>query len=373
MSTFPLDLIKRFEKGALLSATDHDSNLANIEDAVNSLSGITNPDNRIVGLAEVQTGNRSGLFAHVDENGNRLFTDPAYFNNHPVYRNIAYTIIDGQDMIRIPKFYYKVGTVPTGTDMAGKKAWWISDQPATGFTLHPAFYDGATEIDYFYIGAYECVDDPSSTGVKAASLIDKAPLASIDFPTMKSRCSARNINGVDGFHLWDIYELAAIQMLCLIECGSPDVQSVLGAGNVNAGAAVNTGSSTATWRGISELWGNVWHFTDGIQIDTNNLLQLANPQTGTLENTSTTMSGADGWVFSFYNELSEIFLPESVFSDEANATYSDYFWAPDLTEQNICYHGGSWGYGLRDGLFFLFLRHVESNSHASVGGRLAKK
>jgi hypothetical protein len=99
MSTFPLNLIKRSEKGTPLSATDHDSNLADIEDAVNSLSGITIPGNRIVGLAEVQTGNISGLFAHIDENGNRLFPDPAYFNNHPVYRNIAYTKIDNQDMI----------------------------------------------------------------------------------------------------------------------------------------------------------------------------------------------------------------------------------------------------------------------------------
>ncbi|HSH51866.1 MAG TPA: hypothetical protein VK982_09120 [Bacteroidales bacterium] len=367
-----IDGIKTFTESPIVPTPTTDFQAVSkkyVDEQVNKVS----PDNRIIGLAEVQTGNRSGLFAHVDENGNRLFPDPAYFNNHPVYRNITYTIIDDQDMIRIPKFYYKVDTVPAGADMAGKKAWWISDQPATGFTLHPAFYDGATEIDYFYVGKYECVDDPDSTGVKAGSLLGKSPLVSIDFPAMKNRCAARNTAGVEGFHLWDIYELGAIQMLCFIEVGSPDVQSVIGSGNVNSASAVNTGGTDAVWRGIYEFWGNVWHMVDGLQVDTANLLQLVNPESGVLEDTTVTMSEADGWVTVFYDNFPAIFLPESVAPVTEDATYADHFWAPDLTEQNVCYHGGGWANGLSSGLFYLDLRNVASYSHTSIGGRLAKK
>lgn len=339
-----------------------------VDDKINKIS----PSNKIIGLAEEQKGNRSGLFAWIDENGNRLFPDPAYFNNHPIYRNIIPVVVDGQSMIRIPKFYYKVNAAPSGSDLAGKVAWWISDIPVEGFELHPAFYDGSTEIDHFYLGAFECVDDPSSPGVKAASLLNKDPFVNIDFSTMKARCSARNTGGVEGFHLWNIYELSAVQMLCLIESGSPDVQAVFGVGNANTSAALKTGQTDAEWRGVYELWGNVWHMVDGLEFNSSNLMQIIDPNTGDLEDTTVTLGEGNGWVDSFNSELYPVFIPENLVSGEFDCTYSDYVYSPQLTEQNICYHGGRWTYGAGAGLFCLYLGNVASDSGA-VGGRLAKK
>jgi hypothetical protein len=85
------------------------------------------------------------------------------------------------------------------------------------------------------------------------------------------------------------------------------------------------------------------------------------------------MSGANGWITVFYDNFPAIFLPESVAPVTEDATYADYFWAPELTEQNVCYHGGHWAYGLSSGLFYLSLNSVASNSSALLGGRLAKK
>jgi len=49
------------------------------------------------------------------------------------FGDISNVTIDSQAMVKIPKFYAKQGTVAAGADQAGKKAWWVSDQPVSGF------------------------------------------------------------------------------------------------------------------------------------------------------------------------------------------------------------------------------------------------
>jgi len=56
---------------------------------------------------------------------------------------------EGQVMVEIPKFWYRhtyVGTTHT---------WDVSPVPLAGFSVHPAFLSGTTELDYVYYGAYE--------------------------------------------------------------------------------------------------------------------------------------------------------------------------------------------------------------------------
>ena len=189
--------------------------------------------------------------------------DAAYFSKTYPWSDIRTETVDGQSMVWIPKFYYRVHTPTTGA-YAGKKCWEIVDSAVPGFAVHPAFVKAGSEIPGFYVGAYECSVDANDSN-KAASIIGKSPLVSIDFPTMQTSCAARNTGGQSGWHLWNIYELAAIQMLCLIELGTPDVQTAIGSGNSASSAAVATGSTNAKWRGISELWGNVWHMVDGLK------------------------------------------------------------------------------------------------------------
>lgn len=56
---------------------------------------------------------------------------------------------DGNVMIEIPKFYYRVTRAGTQT------TWALSPSPLAGFTVHPAFVKDGVEVDYRYYGAYD--------------------------------------------------------------------------------------------------------------------------------------------------------------------------------------------------------------------------
>lgn len=328
----------------------------------------------IVGIAMVTSGGGAGSWQNIDADGNNISPDASYFNNHPVYGGIEDATIDSQSMVKIPKFYMKVGTVASG-DQAGKKAWWISDSPVSGFSLDPAFMDAGVEIDQFYYGKYEATNDG---GTKAGSVSGVVPLVSIDFPTMQTRCNARNTGGVDGFHMATIHELSAVQMLCLIENGGPDVQSSIGLGNVSSSAAVNTGASNATWRGIYELWGNTRCMIDGAQFDAANQIKVFDQNgNNTYVSTGVTLGAASGWITGTHDDagagydLGAMFLGKTTDGTEGNGSFGDYQYTPN-TSVNVCYHGGNWGIGSRAGLFCLFLSNVASSSSTDYGSRLAK-
>lgn len=75
---------------------------------------------------------------------------------------------NGQVMVEIPKFYYKVVPLKLDriTDGKGfhlrKAEYYISQRPIEGFKIHPAFTITGEEHDYIYIGAYEgCLYDVS--------------------------------------------------------------------------------------------------------------------------------------------------------------------------------------------------------------------
>lgn len=56
---------------------------------------------------------------------------------------------DGNVMVEIPKFYYRVERSGTET------TWKVSPTPLAGYTLHPAFVKDGTEVNFRYYGAYD--------------------------------------------------------------------------------------------------------------------------------------------------------------------------------------------------------------------------
>jgi hypothetical protein len=330
----------------------------------------------VVGIAQVSTGGGGGSWARVDADGNDKATDAAYWNNHPVIGAITDVTVDGQAMVQIPKFYYKVGAAPAGSAHAGQKCWWVTDQPMTGFTLHPAFMDGGTEIDHVYVGKYQGANDG---GTKLGSVAGTTPLVSIDFPTMQSRANARNTGGVSGFRLWSIYELAAIQMLALIEVGGADMQALIGQGRVSASSAANVDASDvaqATWRGIVGLWGNVWQMCDGLKLQDGQLRVWDRQGNRTWVDTGVTVQSS-GWVVSVLDQAGsgwdfrDLFVAASTNGTEGNGTFGDYQYS-SATAERVCCSGGYWSRGSNAGLFYLHLYHAPSYSSTSLGGRLAK-
>lgn len=329
---------------------------------------------QIIGIVCTATGGGAGTWQRVDENFNAITTTAATFNNHPTYAGVVAQTIDGQAMMKVPKYYLKTGTVPSGT-YAGKRYWMVSDQPVSGFSVHPAFMNAGAQIDQFWVGKYQGTNDG---GTKLGSAAAVTPLVSIDFPTMQARANARNTGGVTGFGLWNIYQLSAIQTLALIEIGGSDSQTLVGQGHVSGSSALATDNATvaqATWRGIVGLWGNVWQMVDGLQTDASSKYKIWDKNgnktyqttslTAPTSNYPVTMATATGTDY----DLATVFAAETTNATAGNGTYGDYFYQ---AANCVAYHGGLWSTGAYAGLFYLYVGDAASYSNTRIGGRLAK-
>ena len=315
-------------------------------------------------------GKALGNWQRIDAEGNSIAPAAGDFDAHPTYAGIADEVIDGQHLVRVPAFYYRAGAVPTG-EHAGKKALWVSPEPAPGFELHPAFRHDGAELAQFHVGKFQGTPDGDD---KLGSQPGLKPLASINFPTMQARAAARG----EGWMLWSIYQLAAIQALLLIELGTPDAQQAIGDGNVNGGGVRAVDDETvaqATWRGIVGLWGNVWQMVDGLQTDASSKYMIWDKNgnktykttslTAPASNYPITMATATGTDY----DLATVFAAETTNATAGNGTYGDYFYQ---SPSCVAYHGGHWSNGANAGLFFLNAPAAASHSNTNIGGRLAK-
>ena len=210
----------------------------------------------VIGVQMTATGGNGGTWAHIDAAGAVLGTQlvTSNFNSHAVFGGMTDVTIDGQAMVKVPKFYFKVGT-----SAAGKPAWWISDVPAAGFAVHPAFMNAGVEVAQFYYGKYQCGFD----GTKMLSTSGHLPTVSRTTVQFAADAAARNTAGVTGFMMHSFWQLSAIQMLYLIENKTMDSQTKTGSGVTGVLGNVENGS--ANYRNIIGLWGNAGQWLDGFK------------------------------------------------------------------------------------------------------------
>lgn len=331
-----------------------------------------------VGVVLVETGGGAGVWDRVDLDGNPINCPPGYFSSRPEYSNsMAATTIDNQSMVNLNKFHYATFQL-TGGPYEGKWARVINKNAFAGSKVHPAFLNASgVEIDQFYVGAYEAYDDGGS---KAGSTNNKKPLVSINFTAMVDRCNARNTAGVTRFQLIDIYQLAAIQYLALVEMGHPDAQAALGRGNVDApsgGSAMDTGCTNAIWHAIHELWGNTWCMIQGMENRDGVIWVWKNDGSRSYVNTGRSLPDS-GWVEDMHvasgsgYDLGALFIPAESGPEFESGSWSDYVYVTKDGNTKVCYHGGSWYGGSRYGLFTLDLANGAAYSGTARGGRLAK-
>ena len=328
-----------------------------------------------IGVVLVQTGGGAGVWDRVDLDGNPVACPPGYFSSRSEYL-LNTSAIDNQCMVQINKFHYANLLLAEGP-YVGKRARFINKASFTGSQVHPAFYNtSGVGINQFYVGGFEGYDDGGS---KVGSTNNKAPLVSIDFTTMLDRCAARNVGGVTGFSLINIYQLAAVQMLALIEMGAPDAQTILGRGNCDSpiGTAMQTGYTNAIWRAIHELWGNVWIGVQGIE-NRDGVLWVWNKNGNqSFVNTGVALP-VSGWIIDMSVDLGTgfdlgaLFIPGTTSANSASGSWSDYFWVVKDGTTKICYHGGSRDSGSLAGLFSLSLSLPASLANSTLGCRLAK-
>lgn len=319
----------------------------------------------------------------IDVAGDALPISPV-FTTHPVYAGITENVIDGQRMIRFPKCFVSRATLSKGA-FIGKDARGVSDIALPGYELHPAFLakDGVTALDELWIGKYQASADGSA---KAASKSGVSPLVSINFPTMQTRCTARNTGGVAGFHLWNVHEWSLVQLLMLIEYAGTDMQTLVGRGHVdNSPSGVQTVDHAnvlqASWRGLTGIWGNIWQMVDGIRGGQNtNKFRLdmgkgfvdttvATCNTSLNPNKMLNAAGA-GW------SMKHLFVgdPDGKAASSEAAAYPDTQWhyANSTSYEYVAYAGGYCSLASAAGLFYLSINDAPAYSASYLGGRLAK-
>ena len=234
------------------------------------------------------------------------------------YNEIESVTIDGCSMVKIPKFYFLY------QNQLNTHRWWISKTPFTiegigTAKVHSGFIYNGIIKDQFYIGAYLGHNDSNKLG----STSGVAPLTNKTGFEFKAMAEARNINGVSGFSIINIYQLAAIQMLMLINLGTPDVQAAIGTGSISG----NNGSTNAVWHGIYELWGRGYQEFLGVSSNYGiyELWQDAGNETYYITNVLGQVGSDSHYIADIDSRLAQkgLFLANSITTTQANSMISD--------------------------------------------------
>lgn len=326
---------------------------------------------QVVGVEMTTTGGPGGVWNHIDEAGNAIATPTkSWFDAHPVWGGMQDVVVDGQQMVEIPKFYYKVGT-----SSSGNPARWISDQPLAGFTVMSAFEISSGEASAFQVGKYQA----SESGGKLQSVPGVKPLVSTTLTDFIAKAMARNAAGVAGFRLWHYDMWLAVQWLYLVENATMDSQAKTGEGRVNASSAASVDAADvaqATYRGIVGLWGNVWQWMDGVRTNGNVIERRDYDAAGwstTGENApGGSSSGSTQYPITFRLTGDEQFIADTFSTSNDNtATLPDYrLWRTG--EPHYPFVGGYWSSGAGAGLWYVHCYYSASNAYSRFGGRLAR-
>jgi hypothetical protein len=329
-------------------------------------------------------------------------------------------------MVRIPKTYVKFEY----EDPYWR--WWISPTPATGFSLHPAFYqrdNHAAATNQIYVGAYTA----SASGGTTAANSTYNTLKSTDWTGLKltSKSGVKNLTGDGsssgtmaqfetaataigtGWGLTNFHTLNLMQLLFYIEYASFDSQTKVGPGRTNSASTLASGGASAyeasngtssgttdvqavSWRGIENLWGNIWQFIPGYNTTDTEHHILNRDGTGTVADVLTAgnyeavtspiplngtsyKSGTDGGDYCHgyisalardaSNVLSLSFVPDALVG--ISSTYlTDYFYSHDVGQTGILRSGGHWASAGYAGIGCRNSGDRSSNSNAAIGGRI---
>lgn len=338
---------------------------------------------------------------------------------------------NGQVMVEIPKFYYRVvplKTEPIGDSVGGKhlrKAnYYISATKYEGFKTHPLFVkpDGI-ERDKAYVSAYEgCIYDVSesayilddaqiadftaTTGDKLCSIAGAKPASGLTQNLTRENSEILAVNRGSGWHSMDVKAASAVQLLFMIEYATLNSQNVIGKGvadkesgtgnkseitgatsslgNASGMASGTNGLVSVSYRGIENFWGNIWKFTEGLTLWGDGTLRGGQPYICDdytfVENTKTgytaakfTVSNTSNYIsaFGYDPDFDWLFLPSECVNADSNYPVGDYTWTTsNLNDYRISLLGASWLGGVRAGAFCWDLDSGAGFRSRYIGARL---
>lgn len=333
---------------------------------------------------------------------------------------------NGQVMVYQPKFYYKVEPLKLEPIVDGegyhirKANYYISETPRDGFKLHPAFKDeNGNELEYYLISAYEAslYDVSESTYIlddaqvadfsadKICSIANAKPISGLTQNLTRSNCEKLATNRGTRWHNMTIQIASAEQLLFMIEYGKMNAQEAIGKGVVNKASgegneSINTGSTSnlgnasgaasgtdglvsIAYRGVENLWDNIWSWIDGINIwgdgtkkggipyITNKLSFVENTKTD-YNSVGFTTSGTNGYIsaMGYGNPDYDWVFFASETTGNSTLPVGDYqYYTANLNGYRVARLGGDWSSGLGAGLFYWVLLNSSSNRGRYVGGR----
>lgn len=216
-----------------------------------------------------RVGKSAGFIAPVPYFSEMTDTPSSPFDTLSPWKDMTVSTIDGNSVVSIPKFYYKI----TKNATTNKLRILVSNDPIPGFHVSPAHRDrGNGEKDVVYVGRYHSGDDyMSKSGVIPISRITRA----------RGRAGVHSLG--NDYWQFDFSMLVTIWLLYLVEFANWNSQLQIGYGCGNSSSKENTGSTdtmpyhTGTmqtakttygvgiqYRYIEDPWANVFDWCDGI-------------------------------------------------------------------------------------------------------------
>lgn len=134
------------------------------------------------------------------------------------------------------------------------------------------------------------------------------------------------------------------------------------------------------YRGIENLWGNVFQWVDGINIIDNQAWvsrvpseYISNLFASPYQQLSYINHNVNGYIsqMGFDPSNPEFQLPTSITGGAYNKYYADYYY--QSTGQRVARLGGYWRDGSGSGLSYWLLHSTSGDSYVTMGGRLVKK
>ena len=327
-----------------------------------------------------------------------------------------------QVMVEQPQFFYKVVplemeriTGAVGYHMR-KGRYYVSDQPKHGFKLHPLFMVNGVEQPVVYLSAYEGALWDNSANVyilnddqvadfaadKLSSIGNAKPISGLTQNLTRANARTLAHNRGAGWEIQTATSAAASQILMLVEYASFNMQEKIGVGVTNktddgatsmteiTGATTNLGNisgavtnsngfNVVSYRGEENLWGNIWTFVDGMNINAKGIHELYvadhdfadSKLDGAYKNTGITLAKTTGYVSAFgYNEEFDWLFVPSETTGNSSLPVGDYFW------QNHTYNaimiavlGATWTYGALSGPFYWSVSNAPSTRFRDIGAR----
>ncbi len=139
------------------------------------------------------------------------------------------------------------------------------------------------------------------------------------------------------------------------------------------------GKHAHTYRRIENVWGNIYQFVDGLNVNANQAWVcpdadsfVSNLFASPFEQLGYVNHNADGYVTAMGWDAAHPYaaLPTAI-TGSGTTYYSDYYY--QATGQRIALLGGIWTYGAIDGLSYWDLAYASSVANVVIGARLLKK